>query len=262
MNKKVRHQKSLSARNWNMLNKVLCGMEKARCQDKEVWFLTLTTSPVTVEGLDDKQKLELIQKNFRSLLDRYRYEFGEYQDGRCIEKADFGNYFSVRTNEGYGVIHLLYEENNLNEFTKLNNENWIVNNWNELHGSHIVFNKKCGDDKFKASHYVISHYVAGQKGLLQFGYTRNWIYGGFSKDYLEIRKESRDYNTVEKYKLSNGGYIEYNPVDPYLFRSLLIQNIRRKFNVQVLTEEDKLKILCRNMGVSYSEGIRYMQNGS
>ena len=92
--------------------------------------------------MDVKEKLELIKRNFDALRKRFEKEF----------KSPFGDYFRVSTLEGYGVIHILFVGCNIPH-------SWIVENWNELHGSCIVDIRVPRGNPYKGAMYVISQFI-------------------------------------------------------------------------------------------------------
>lgn len=163
-----------------MFDRCYSGMIKNQHFGNKVRFLTLTTSSVSVDGLDSDERLELIQRNFRSLKDRYEKEFG----------CSLGDYFSVRTLEGNGVIHILFNG-------KYIPHKWLILNWYELHGSYVVDIREPRGDPYKGSMYVISQYVANQKGRKIFGYSRDWVYRGFVKDLVECRDCCKDWSRMD-----------------------------------------------------------------
>ena len=87
----------MNSRQWRMFDKIYAGMLKYNFLNKKVRFISLTSSP-QFKDLNDKDRLELIQKNFDVLKVRFEREF----------KTKFGQYFSCRTLEGYGVIHSVH----------------------------------------------------------------------------------------------------------------------------------------------------------
>lgn len=137
--------------------------------------MTLTTSPATVFGLTHNERLELLQRNFRSIKDRYEKEFGK----------PFGDYFSVRTQEGYGVIHIVYR----GAFIP---RDWIVQNWNELHGSQIIDIREPRGAPYSGAYYLVGQYIAGQPDYI-YGLSHDWIWRHFPNDYKDVLYACRDW---------------------------------------------------------------------
>lgn len=186
-------------RNWSMFDRCYSGLLKNRHIGKKVIFVTLTSSPVSVVGLNDDEKLELLKHNFDALRKRYEKEF----------KCSFGSFFRVSTLEGSGVLHILLS----NEWLE---RDWLVENWNQLHGSHIIDVRSLNSDCWRSAKYVISQYVAGQIGKKIFGYSKDWVYVGFTKDLLEAKRASRDFS-VDRF---NDFGVRYFPVRYNYFRVL------------------------------------------
>lgn len=225
---------------------------KCREDKYKIRFLTLTTNPTSVDGLSDKEILELIQRNFETLKVRYERDFSIYSNtktnmdmkgldfeyelvhgkviykdrGRCIEKVRLGEYFSVRTLEGYGVVHILYQGGFIPH-------GWLVENWNEIHGSHIVDIREPKGSVFKKAMYVIAQYVAKQDSRPIFGYSKNWVYDGFPRDYVYLRENSKDYSVTLRYNKKNkdGSVypIDYHPFIYEWYKRYLVELLSDRF---------------------------------
>ena len=162
----------LTRSEWCMFDRCYSGLLKSDFEGKKARFLSLTTAPhvVSVNVQSDSEKLKLIKVNFDTLRKRYEKDFGK----------SFGSFFRVSTLEGYGVLHVLFVGSNIPH-------SWLVENWNEIHGSHIVDIRYPRGSGYDGAMYVVGQYVAGQKGKKIFGYSRDWVYSGFTKDLKECR---------------------------------------------------------------------------
>jgi len=197
----------MNNKEWKMFDRCYSGMLKYDLKNKHlrekkqfVHFATFTTNPVSIDGCKDSEKLEVIQRNFRALKKRYKDEFGK----------DIGEYFSVRT---FGVknpdlvhMHVLYVGDDISH-------SWLVENWNELHGSHIVDIRVPKGGAYKGAMYVIGQYVASQEGKSIFGYSRNWVYGGFAKDLDYLKNSCKIWDDHRSYLTDSGYEVWYYPVD-------------------------------------------------
>ena len=152
------------------------GMIKSDILKMRTFFITLTSSPVTVEGLDWDQRLELIQHNWNILRNRIENKYGKLE------------YFSVRVPEAYGVIHILYR----GDFKV--SQRWLSNAWNEIHGSMIVDVRPTYKGLRGSASYLVSQYLKGQCGRVILGMSRNWIYKGCINEYNELKKVCRDFS--------------------------------------------------------------------
>jgi len=105
-------------------------------------------------------------------------------------------YWKINTNEGNGVIHILYKCGYIPK-------KWLVCNWNDIHQSYIVDIQNCDNDKNIAS-YLLNHYLSNQKcSYARMSYSKKWIFPGAIqqwKDILYSEKRKCFYNPIqEKY---------------------------------------------------------------
>ena len=211
--------------NWTMFDRCHAGFVKSEIDNKKIRFLTLTTSPCTGACLSNSDRLELIQRSFRVLKRRYEIDFAKRDgDGKILEFADFGDYFSCRTLEGYGVVHVVYRG-------KFIPRDWIVANWNEIHGSQIVDIRFPRGDPWDGSMYVVSQYMSDQGVNPVFGYSYNWVYRGFPYHYKQLIDISRvGVPKSFSFVSGEGGLCSfwYVPVDWSLYRKRLRDWLVRK----------------------------------
>lgn len=162
-------------------HRAISGFKVGSLKGEKVRFMTLTTSPLTVEGLTPVQRLELLQRDLRAFTRRIDREFGRF------------DYLSVRTLEGYGVVHILYRGSYIPK-------SWIVENWNELHGSFIVDVREPRGSSFDGARYVVSQYLSEQrikndnfdlKGRklpdFIYGYSKDWVFKGFVGEWNRLK---------------------------------------------------------------------------
>jgi len=192
-----------------MFDRCHSGLLKCYFKNSKYRFMTLTTAPhvVTVNNLDDIDKLKLIKVNFDVLRKRYENDF-------CNK---FGDYFRVSTLEGYGVLHVLFVGNYIPH-------SWLVENWNEIHGSHIIDIREPRGSPFDGAMYVVGQYIVGQDGKKIFGYSRNWVYGGFAKDLDECKKLCKKWDDE---RVNEFG-IRWYPVDYRKFKNYWKVFLKRK----------------------------------
>jgi len=184
----------LLPKQWRLYDRCMSGLLKVKFRNDlkrvkdEIRFMTLTSSP-QFKDVDKKNMMRLIQSNFKLLKVRLQRYYG----------YDIGEYFSVRTQEGFGVIHVIYNGDYIPHSD-------LVDEWNEIHGSHIVDIRKVSlDDVEKQTMYLVSQYLAGSQGRnVIYGYSRHWVYGGFTKDLLMLKNACRnlDYQYINEYNIT------------------------------------------------------------
>jgi len=169
-------------RDWSVTQKKIyhrcySGMVKSNAKGVKTWFLTLTTNPVSVDCCDDwKDRFDVLQDSFRLFYWRVVRKYGHF------------DYLSVRVAEAYGVIHLVYRGVKMGD-------RWISDNWNEIHGSHIIDNRCTREGDRGAAQYMASQYFGGQSGKLTYGMSKDWIYPGAIDDYLKFKRIYKDYSS-------------------------------------------------------------------
>ena len=115
-------------------HRLLSGLRRARTLGKPVRFMTLTSSPTS--------KWRQINPHFQVLRKRIERNFGKI------------DYIKFRTNEGHGVLHVVY----VGTFIP---QGWLSRNWNEIHGAYIVDIRKIRGEK-RIARYLISNYLVNQ----------------------------------------------------------------------------------------------------
>jgi hypothetical protein len=112
-------------------------------------------------------------------------------DFQALRKAvyrEFGvllPYFMVHTNEGYGVLHVLYRAK---EFLP---QRWLSAQWERLHLSSYVYVKEVPDTDI--ARYVVTQYLADQGTSYQrCSWSYSWVCKGFVKAWREIKNMWRD----------------------------------------------------------------------
>jgi len=185
-------------------NAIKTGLNLSRRENRDVRFLTLTTSDLQSQevGYDGRQlndhhrKLkQRIQRMtpVKMVVDGYikakdlRKFYPDLQMGQNLSY----DYFKIQTNEGNGVIHSLYKGNYLPY-------NYLVDNWQDLHNSWDVNIKriKTGkEDIQKVSGYVVSQYLSTQKSsYVRSSQAWKWLFRGYRKKWMaHINRHIRDY---------------------------------------------------------------------
>jgi len=158
--------------NWSNKQKrcfgtALSGLVLAELRNENVRFLTLTTSN-RGSNLD-------ITKDWQIL------------DKRIQRKFDFKpEYIRVKTNEGNGVLHIIYKGKYLPQ-------KWLSNAWNEIHYSPIVSIEWVRNNKQLASY--LTQYISNQNSTYQrYSCSHYWIAPGYAKVRDKLKKSYRDYS--------------------------------------------------------------------
>jgi len=174
----------------------MSGMSMARCSSDPVRFLTLTTSDLQAQTIDfDNGSMN---KSFRKL--RYRISRITpaklvqqvyvttakarifYKDLNWLSTLPF-DYFKVETNEGNGVLHIVYK----GEYLPYD---YLVDNWQDIHNSWDVNIKLIDNSKKdlkKASTYIVSQYISHQdSSYVRSSQSWGWVYRGFKRDWRSL----------------------------------------------------------------------------
>lgn len=112
--------------------------------------MTLTSSPIS--------KWRQINPHFQVLRKRIDRKFGNIE------------YIKFRTNEGYGVLHILY----LGPYIP---QKWLSQNWKEIHGAKIVDIREIKGEK-RIARYLISNYLVNQT-FVRMSWFSGWVCKGF-----------------------------------------------------------------------------------
>lgn len=191
-------------------NCIFTGLRLARRRHHEVRFITLTTSDLQYnkEGYLPSQINESFRK-FKQIIRRTKisdlvktgYLRSEqirdyYPNKRLGQKIGF-DYFKITTNEGNGVLHILYKGDYIPY-------NYLVDIWQDIHNSKMVNIQKVKTTKKSIKNttfYVISQYLSGQGSTYQRS-SKSWcwtIRDYFKQfgDYMIRCKQRYYYNAVQ-----------------------------------------------------------------
>jgi len=85
-------------------------------------------------------------------------------------------YFKVETNEGYGVLHVLYRSKQYLP------QAWLSNQWSDIHKSPYVYIKEVPDTDI--ARYVVTQYVSDQGSSYQrCSWSQSWVCRGFVQSW-------------------------------------------------------------------------------
>jgi hypothetical protein len=187
------------------------GFRRAELVGSEMKFLTLTTSSICAD--QDGYCSKTLTRDYIRLIQRIKritpqklIKWGYLKHGRAVLYYGRNNltkklwndfeYAKVHTNEGNGVLHVVFRGCYLPY-------NYLVCEWMDIHVSwelnisDLDYNKS--STKKKAVNYVVSQYCADQEAeFVRLSTSRNWIFPGCSrvwKDMVNIRL--RDWSKQE-----------------------------------------------------------------
>ncbi len=187
---------------------ILSGLKFAKHGNKKVRFLTLTTSNVCFSSVDyDSSCLnshfQVLKKRikrytpFRLFREGYitkNQMVSLYRGSNYFKPFNF-EYFKVVTNEGNGVIHVVYRGSYLPH-------SFLVDNWMDIHLSWDVDIRMVDLSNPKgASCYVVSQYVGGQGcSYVRSSQSWNWVFRGFKSLWYSMKYSYPD-NCIELWDL-------------------------------------------------------------
>lgn len=160
--------------------RLMSGITFSNYTGKVIRFITLTTSRISTRD---------IHKDFRVLKMRIKRKFGEFE------------YIRIKTNEGNGVLHILYKGTFI-PYT------WLSRNWNDIHQSPIVDIRATSKIKGLGK-YVVSQYLCDQRcSFLRYCWSWGWCYRGFVKYWKSIcfYSLSHNQNAVDLWNLHLTGH--------------------------------------------------------
>ena len=121
-----------------------------------------------------------ISRDVDVLIKRIRRKYPQFQYWRMI------------TDEGNGVIHLLYTGNYIPK-------SWIKSNWYSIHKSYIVDISEVRSNK-KMANYLVGHYLANHNcSYTRMSMSKNWIFQGAVSKWKSICKHVKQryyYNEI------------------------------------------------------------------
>ena len=146
----VPKRSSWSTKQKRAYQRLLSGLTRAKALGKRVRFMTLTSSP--------ESRYKELTRHFQVLRKRIERAFGKIK------------YMKFNTNEGYGVLHVVY----MGPFIP---QRWLSRNWNEIHGAKIVDVRKIRGEK-RLARYLISNYLVTQT-FVRMSWSWGWVFRGF-----------------------------------------------------------------------------------
>jgi hypothetical protein len=154
--------------------RVLSGLTRSRALGARVRVLTLTSPPGSPQTPDQGRELAT---RWQVLRKRIQRKFG---------KVD---YFRLRTNEGNGVLHIIYRGPYIPQ-------PWLKRAWKEIHGASIVFIQALRGKSQRIANYLVSNYVSGHHSFMRQSWSWGWVYRGFVSSWVRLRNRAPDLSTA------------------------------------------------------------------
>jgi hypothetical protein len=205
---------------------ILSGLKFSRYGNRPVRFLTLTTSSVMVQSVDFapgvlNSHFQVLRKRilryspYRMYKEGYitKGEMNRFYSHSDLTKRFHFEYFKVETNEGNGVLHIVYRGSYLPH-------SWISSVWSEIHNSPIV-NIRLLDfnDMKKTSCYIVSQYMSSQgSSYVRSSQSWNWVFRGFKSMWYLLKRGYRYecfslWDNILKRHAENYFYKQFSLVD-------------------------------------------------
>lgn len=145
----VKNHKIWSPKQRRAYHRIMSGYKLTQYLRRRLRFMTLTTSN---EGRGNDLKAD-----FNTLVKRIRRHYGRFE------------YIRVRTDEGNGVLHILYRGSYIPR-------SWLQSQWIDIHKS---WNVDIRDTQRYHCSYVINQYMCGQSSFVRYSMTMLWVVKGF-----------------------------------------------------------------------------------
>lgn len=222
---------------------ILSGLKLSKYGNRPVRFLTLTTSSLMAQSYDFNQGI--LNSHFQILRKRIlRYSpYRLYREGYItkdemtyyyghsdlFKKFSF-EYFKVETNEGHGVLHIVYRGSYLPH-------SWISSVWFEIHNSPIVNIKLLNyRDMIKTSCYIVSQYISSQKAsYVRSSQSWNWVFRGFKGVWYALKRGVKArcfYEPVNRKYFYRHHLVDVNRIAIFEWDNILKDLVESKFYPQ------------------------------
>lgn len=139
--------------------RIMSGLKFSQYLHCRLRFMTLTTSN---EGRDHD-----IKRDLNVLVKRIRRRYGRFE------------YIRIKTDEGNGVLHLIYRGSFIPQ-------RWLSRQWTDIHSS---WNADIRDTQRYHCQYVINQYLAGQSSFVRYSMTSRWVFKGFVSHWYQIKRQ-------------------------------------------------------------------------
>jgi len=140
-------------------HRICSGLTYHLALGRRIRFITLTSS---------KESPSNIQRSFHILKYRLKRKYGKFE------------YIKVRTNEGYGVLHILY----IGAFIP---HSVLQGMWYDIHHAWDVDIRHLYGSAKDAARYVVSQYLSNQRcSFIRYSWSWGWLFKGFVKFWHKL----------------------------------------------------------------------------
>lgn len=158
--------------------RLLSGIKRAQNAGKKLRIITLTSAS---SADTSPWGGRILAKNWQVLRKRIQKRFGKLE------------YFRLRTDEGFGVLHIVYQGTYIPH-------SFLKRNWSEIHGAEIVFIQALYGKSKRIAGYIASHYLAGHRRFMRQSWSWGWVFRGFVKVWYRVRSSSPDlYSAIREW---------------------------------------------------------------
>jgi hypothetical protein len=140
-------------------HRILSGLKRQRALRHKVRFITLTTVPGT--------ELDAVGAWWQTLRKRITRKWGIRLE-----------YWRLKTNEGNGVLHILYSGPYIPQ-------SWLSRAWGEISGAKIVDIRAIRGEK-RLTRYLIGQYLASQEDDYRIYTRQSWSWGWCFRGFVGI----------------------------------------------------------------------------
>jgi hypothetical protein len=192
------------------------GIDIARRFNQRIRFLTLSTSRIQMDNTDySKLKLNDSFRRLKQIIRRTKVidlvmlgyiandGLRKYYPNKKLGDSLIFDYFRVRTNEGNGVLHILFKGDYIPY-------NYLVDIWNDVHNSWNIDIKEVKvnrESALKTSCYVVTQYLSNQDSSYQRS-SKSWKWA--IRDY---------YKRFYEYIIECKTRYYYNPVQSKFYKN-------------------------------------------
>jgi hypothetical protein len=96
----------------------------------------------------------------------------------------------IKTEEGNGVIHMLFHSEWCESFRLDALHAWFSVNWAEIHEAPVVWICRTYGEKRLAGY--LTQYLASQEGDTRMSWSWGWVHRGFVRDWEEVKRSSEN----------------------------------------------------------------------
>lgn len=114
---------------------------------------------------------QLLAKRWQVLRKRIHRRYGKLE------------YFRLRTDEGFGVLHIVYRGPYIPH-------SFLKRSWENIHGAPIVYIQALRGKSKRIAGYLAGHYLAGHRSFMRQSWSWNWCIRGFVGLWYRVRGKS------------------------------------------------------------------------